>query len=346
MTVYIGVDFHPHQETICYCDTEDGVINFQTLWHGQRDEVRAFYEQFSGEVIIGLDAGGPSQWLEEMLESLSYKLLYGDSSEIRRRARSRHKNDKRDAELLLELLIKDEFPSLWRRSAENERVLGQIRFRQRLVQQRTRVCNQLQALGHGAGLAKQKIQSSEGRKRLEEVEMDESRSIQRKQWLEMLDDLNPRILEVEQWLTKQVGESPQARLLITQPGVGVLTALCLAHTLGDVSRFSGSRKVVAYVGLDPLEDSSGDRKRFGGISKAGSRQLRFLLGQAGQASIKRDLAMKQFYQQLSQRRGKSAAKVAVARKILVRSFIMLRDQIDYEEFLRRGRRSQRVRVAQ
>jgi transposase len=346
MTVYIGVDFHPHQETVCYCDSADGVICWQTLWHGERNEVRAFYEQFEGEVIIGLDAGGPSQWFEEMIEGLSYKLHYGDSSEIRRRARSRHKNDKRDAELLLELLIRDEFPSLWRRSAENERVLGQIRFRHRLVQQRTRVCNQLQALGHGAGLPKQKVRTDVARKRLEEVELDGSRSIQRRHWFEMLDDLNARISEVEQWLTKRVGECPQARLLITQPGVGVLTALCIAHTLGDVSRFSGSRKVVAYVGLDPLEDSSGDRKRFGRISKAGSRQLRFLLGQAGQASIKSDLEMKQFYQQLSQRRGKSTAKVAVARKILVRSFIILRDRIDYEEFRRRGRRSQCVRVAQ
>ena len=345
MTVYIGVDFHPHQQTVCYCDTADGVMHWQTFEHDKRTELRAFYMQFGGEVVIGLDAGGPSQWFEAMIETMSYKLLYGDPTKIRQRARSRHKNDKRDAELLLELLIKGEFPSLWRRSAENERVLGQLRFRHRLVQQRTRVCNQLQSLSHGAGLPRQNMQTRVARKRMEQTELDKPQSIQRKHWFEMLDDLSTRIAEVEQWLTKKVAESPQARLLITQPGVGVLTALCIAHTLGDVSRFSNSRKVVAYVGLDPLEDSSGDRRRFGKVSKAGSRHLRFLLGQAGQVAVKGDPEMRQFYQQLSQRRGKSAAKVAVARKILVRSYVMLRDQIDYTEFLRRGRRSQSVRVA-
>lgn len=346
MTVYIGVDFHPHQQTVCYCDTAAGIIQWKTMQHDKRAELREFYRQFDGEVIIGLDAGGPSQWFEELIEELSYKLLYGDSSEIRRRARSRHKNDKRDAELLLDLLVRQEFPSLWRRSAENEQVLCQIRFRDRLVRQRTRVCNQLQALGHRAGLPRQRMQTSIARKRLSEVEMYEPQSIQRKNWFEILDDLTGRIAEVERWLSRKVVECPQARLLITQPGVGVLTALSIAHTLGDVSRFSGSRKVVAYVGLDPLEDSSGDRKRFGRISKAGSRMLRFLLGQAGQASLKRDSEMKEFYQQLSQRRGKSSAKVAVARKVLVRSFIMMRDRIDYQEFLRRRRRSQFVRGAQ
>lgn len=345
MTVYIGVDFHPHQQTVCYCDTADGIMYHQTFHHQNRAELEAFYAQFNAEVVIGLDAGGPSQWFEAMVGALSHKLLYGDSTEIRRRARSRHKNDNRDAELLLDLLIRDEFPSLWRRSVESETVLEQLRFRHRLVQQRTRVCNQLQSLGHRAGLPRQKVQSGEGRKRLEKAQLAEPQSMQRGHWFEMLDDMNARIKEVELWLTKRVEKDSQVRLLLTQPGVGILTALCTVHTLGDVSRFSGSRKAVAYVGLDPLENSSGDRRRCGRVSKAGSRLLRFLLGQAGQASLKGDLQMRQFYQQLSQRRGKSAAKVAVARKILVRSFVMLRDQIDYDEFVRRGRRSQPVRVA-
>src|SRR5204863_146579 len=163
-----------------YCDTADGVIHWQTFEHDRRTELRAFYMQFGGEVVIGLDAGGPSQWFETMIEELSHKLLYGDPTKIRQRARSRHKNDKRDAELL----IKGEFPSLWRRSAENERVLGQLRFRHRLVQQRTRVCNQLQSLSHGAGLPRQNMQTAVARKRMEQAELGEPQSIQRNHWFE------------------------------------------------------------------------------------------------------------------------------------------------------------------
>ncbi len=113
--------------------------------------------------------------------------------------------------------------------------------------------------------------------------------------------------------------------------------LCLAHTLGDAARFASTRKLTAYVGLDVVEHSSGERKAYGGISKAGSRLLRYLLVEAAQTAVKGDEQLRTFYQQVLQRRGKPKAKVAVARKLLVRAFIMLRDEIDYAEFLRRGK---------
>ena len=123
----------------------------------------------------------------------------------------------------------------------------------------------------------------------------------------------------------------------THAGVGLLTSLCLVHTLGDVSRFASTRKVTAYASLDVTEHSSAERKVSGGISKAGSRLLRYLLVEAGQTAAKSDDQLRGFYQQVMKRRGRAKAKVAIARKLLVRCFIMLRDEIDYAEFLRRGK---------
>ena len=90
------------------------------------------------------------------------------------------------------------------------------------------------------------------------------------------------------------------------------------------------------MGLDCVEDTSSERRRLGSISKQGSRILRFLLNEAGQTAAQRDPDLKRFYKRLLKRRDKPKAKVAVARKLLVRSFIMLRDQIEYAEFVRRG----------
>lgn len=111
-----------------------------------------------------------------------------------------------------------------------------------------------------------------------------------------------------------------------------------------VSRFSTSRKVVAYVGLDPMEKSSAEKIHYGAVSKAGSKLLRFLLGEAGQTAARKDPELRNFYNRLTKRSLKQKAKVAVARKLAVRSYIMLRDRIDYEEFVRRGvlARSSRV----
>jgi transposase len=115
-----------------------------------------------------------------------------------------------------------------------------------------------------------------------------------------------------------------------------LSALVVVHTLGDVSRFASSKQAIAFAGLDPLDRSSAGRVRHGTISKAGSFQLRHLLGQAVHCAIGYDNQLKSFYKRLASRRSKSVTKVATTRKLLVRLFIMLRDEIDYNEFLRRG----------
>jgi len=88
MTIYCGVDFHARTQTISYCDTADGEARRKELHH-QKDDVRAFYQQLSGEVIVGLEASGYSLWFEEMLESLGHQVWVGDATEIRRLARRR-----------------------------------------------------------------------------------------------------------------------------------------------------------------------------------------------------------------------------------------------------------------
>jgi transposase len=118
MTVYCGVDFHARSQTISYLDTAEGEVHSRELHH-QKDDVRSFYQQLSGEVIVGLEASGYSSWFEEMLESLGHQVWVGDATEIRRLARRRQKNDRRDAEHILELLLKGEFPRLPRQTAES-----------------------------------------------------------------------------------------------------------------------------------------------------------------------------------------------------------------------------------
>jgi len=111
MTIYCGVDFHARQQTICFCDTTEREVRLKELRHGV-DDVRRFYSGLGGEVIVGLEASGYSSWFVELLEGLGHQVWLGNASEIRRRARRRQKNDRRDAELILDLLRKAEFPRI------------------------------------------------------------------------------------------------------------------------------------------------------------------------------------------------------------------------------------------
>jgi transposase len=337
MTTYIGVDFHARQQTICYLTTTDGEIVTHELGHQNKDELRTFYAQFSGRVIVGLEASGYSPWFEQLLEELGHEVWLGDATEIHRRARWRQKNDRRDAELILDLLVHDEFPKLHRPSVASREILRMLRYRHKLVKMRTMVKNSLQALALQSGLAKRaRLFTRAGAEELRAALISPVMKQQHEQWLKLLTTLNERIVEATHWLKQQSFNDQRVLRLRTHPGIGLLTSLALVHTLWPVSRFRNQRKVTAYVGFDPMERSSAERKRFLGISKAGSRVLRYLVIEAAHTAVKRDDELQLFYRRLVERRGRPKAKVAVARKLLVRSFIMLRDEIDYAEFHRRA----------
>lgn len=344
MTLYIGVDFHPFQQTLSWCDTRTGETDTVDLKHDPV-AVRAFYSSLPEPGIVGIEASARAVWFENMLFETGHKLFVGNPVLIRKRAVSRHKNDRRDAELILELLLRGEFPAIWRRPPESNRVIEILCLRQRLVRQRTQVCNRLQALAHNVGLPKGKMRTLVFQSLLKAAEMDEAGRLARSQYFELLCLLDARVAELEKWLKAKAEVNKDVQLLETQKGVGYLTALATVHTLGDVSRFTRlSRSVASFAGLDPLERSSAGKTRFGRISKAGSPLLRYQLGQAAQIAARSDIKLKSFYKRLLKKKPKAVAKTAAARKLLVKLAIMLRDNITADEFDRRGRTVGNARV--
>jgi transposase len=338
MTVYIGVDFHARAQTISYLTTEDGEIRRLQLDHGRPDEVRSFYQQFAGQqVIVGFESSGYAAWFEELLEELGCEIWIGHATAIRLFARRRQKNDRRDADLILDLLVRGDFPRIHRYSPQSREVLQQLRYRQRLVKMRTMIVNSLvfMAASRGVGLRTQ-LKSRRGIERLRQIALPQPLIEQRDEMCQMLQELKTKIDRVESWLAAKAEASVGVQRLRTHYGIGPLTGLCLVHTLECPERFANSRKVTAYVGFDPVEDSSGERRRIGSISKQGSRLLRFYLVEAGQIAIRQDQDLARVYRRVLVRRGHAKAKVAVGRRLLVRAFIMLRDEIDYAEFQRRG----------
>src|SRR5216110_3604864 len=171
-TIYIGVDFHARQQTICYLKTETGELVFHELRHQDKEQVRAFYEQCAGLVIVGLEASGYSPWFERLLEELGCEVWLGHATEIRRRARWRQKNDRRDAELILELMLHDEFPRLHRGAMQSREVLRMLRYRQKLIKMRTMSKNSLQALALQSGIARRgRLFTREGKAELDAAVM-------------------------------------------------------------------------------------------------------------------------------------------------------------------------------
>jgi len=234
-------------------------------------------------------------------------------------------------------MLHDEFPRLHRPAVQSREVLRMLRYRQKLIKIRTMSKNSLQAIALQAGLAKgSRLFTKPGQQELSTAEMSPVMQWQREHWLQLMAPINQQLLETMVWFKAQSKGDVCITRLRTHPGIGLLTSLCILHTLQPVSRFRNARKVAAYAGFDPVERSSAERKCFLGISKAGSRLLRYLLVEAAHTAVRKDEDLKRFYKRLAERRGRPKAKVAAARKLLIRAYIMLRDEIDYAEFRRRA----------
>jgi transposase len=336
--IIIGVDFHPEFQQVASVDTETGEFQEKRLAH--REEAERFYRELAAagqKVRVGMEASGHGRWFERLLAELQIELWIGDAAEIRARRVRKQKTDRQDAQLILKLMLKDDFPQIWVPSWENRDLRQLLWHRHRMVQARTRIMNQLQAVALNEGLrCKKRLWREHGRQQLEAFRLASWASRRRRDLLELMDRLNPTITELSQAIEQEVEKCPEARRLMTHPGVGALTALAFVLIIGKADRFRCGKQIASYLGLVPLEDSSGNRRRLGHITKQGSSMMRFLLVEAAQVTVRSVPEWRSKYLHLMMRRGRKPAKVAMARKLAVRLYWMMRKGWDYQQWSKFG----------
>ena len=234
-------------------------------------------------------ASGHARWFERLLAELGFELWIGDPAQIKAKRVRKQKTDRQDAQLLLQLLLEDRFPRVWIPSPENRDLRQLLWHRHRLVQMRTRIMNQLQAVAMNEGVRrKQALWSKSGRAPLESLPLAPWAARRRHDLLELLDRLSLTIEELSIALEQEAKQRPEVLRLMTHPGVGPITALAFVLIIGLVERFACGKQIASYVGLIPCEDSSADRRRLGHITKQGNSLLRFLLVEAAQSTVRCD----------------------------------------------------------
>ena len=330
----IGCDFHPSWQQVAVLDNETGELSERKLVNGD-GEAERFYRGLPLPSLIGVEACGNSQWFIELLQRLGHEVWIGDAAQIRASYVRRQKTDKRDAGHILKLLVEGRFPRLWTPSAEQRDLRQLLIHRHKLVEIRTRVKNGLQHLMLNRGVQKKRQRWTEaGQKALRELPLEGWAGRRRQDLLGLLKSLDGQIGELDQAAKQAAEEHAQARLLMTQPGVGPITSLAFAVTIGDVTRFKRGKQVASYLGLIPREHSSGGRQHLGAISKQGNRFLRMLLVEAVHNVTRLDEGFRKQYKQRCHRMEKGVAKVAAARRLAVRLYWMLRTNTAYPEIVR------------
>jgi len=330
--VIIGVDYHPSFQQIAFLVEETGEFGERQLNHSD-GEAERFYrdlKQRGNRVRVGMEATGYSRWFERLLAELGFELWMGDPAEIKAKRVKKQKFDREDARLLLRLMREDNFPRVWVPSPENRDLRQLLWHRHRLVQMRTRIMNQLQALAMNEGYRwKRKMFSEQGRALLEKLTLAPWASRRRQELLELLDRMNPTMEELTAAVEQEAKKRPEVLRLMTHPGVGPLTALAYVLIIGTPTRFPRGKQIGTYVGMIPREESSAGKQRLGHISKQGSSLLRFLLVEAAQAAARIHPDWRRRYIHLAMRRHKSIAKVAMGRRRAIRLYWMWRNGCEY-----------------
>jgi len=333
----IGCDFHPAFQQVAIFDEQTGEIAQRRLAHP--GEATEFYRSLAAGVLVGMESTGYSGWFERLLEELGHQVWIGDALQIRASMTRRQKTDKRDAEQMVRLLMEGRFPRIWVPTAKDRDARQLLVHRHKLVQLQTQVKNQLQFLAMNQGWQlKQKLWTQSGRQQLEQMPLGAYASARRASLLALLDQLEEQIGGLEATVLREAEARPECVRLMTHPGVGPVISLAFVLTLGPAERFAGARQVGSYFGLIPREHSSGGKQRFGSISKQGNSFLRYLLVQGGHGAARWDPELRRFYGHCKHTHEHAGvAKVAVARKLAMRLYWMLRDGVDYATLMHRRR---------
>ena len=330
--IIIGCDYHPGFQQIAFVDTETGDYGEQRLEHSEGAE--KFYRDLAAQgkkVRVGMEASGHARWFERLLVELTFELWIGDASEIRARRVRKQKTDRQDAQHILQLLMENRFPKIWVPSGENRDLRQLLWHRHRMVQARTRIMNQLQAVALNEGLrCKKKLWRDAGREQLESFRLAPWASRRRRDLLELLDRLTPTIARTDRSHRAGSGEVSRGAALDdasrsrSADGIGLradhrderigFSVASRSRAIWDWCRW----KIPAGIVAD--WDTSRNK---------GNSLLRFLLVEAAQVTVRSLPEWRSKYFHLAMRRGRKIAKVAMARRLAVRLYWMWRKGWDY-----------------
>jgi len=332
--ILIGCDYHPSWQQVCWVDTATGETEEKKLDHAS-GEAQRFYRQLPAPALIGMESTGNCQWFVEMATAAGHDVWIGDAAKIRAGEVRAQKHDRRDAALILKLLMEGRFPRIWVPSGQEKDLRQLLIHRYKLVRIRAQVKNELQHLAMNQGVTKKrKLWSKAGEKVLRELPLKPWASRRREDLFKVRAMLDEQVGLLDQAAVEAAEKNEKARLLMTQPGVGPITSMAFVLTIGDVNRFPRGKQVASYLGLIPREYSSGGHRRYGSISKQGNRFMRMLLVEAAQGAVRCDPGFRNEYLHRCHTKAKGVAKVAAARKLAIRLYWMLRTNTGYPEVVR------------
>lgn len=321
MPTYVGLDVH---KKVCHATlmNERGEILKEGKFPNERAEFERFFKGID-DAEVAMESSYCWQPAYELLEGMGYEVKLAHPKRTRAIADTKIKTDAKDSEALAQLLRLGWLPTSYVPPKDGRELRDLMRLRTYLVMIRTRFKNKIRA-----ELAKRWIRARHPFTKRGKGQLRELGIMGVDYCLAVMQTLDERIAELSKLVKQRAGESEEAKLLMTIPGVGYFTALAILAEIGDISRFPNEERLCSYAGLVPSLHQSGNTRWLGRITKEGSGLLRWVLIECVWTHLQNaeDTHLTRFFWRTAKRRGKRVAAVATARKLLVVIYYMLTRQ--------------------
>ncbi|MGI8557616.1 MAG: IS110 family transposase [Solirubrobacteraceae bacterium] len=330
MTIVMGLDQHRAQITAEWLDTETGEISRARVVPAHREAVRRFLARFGGqELEAALEATNGWRFVVEELRRVGARAHLAEPAETAglRGPKKRAKNDRADAKHLRELLMADRLPECWIGPDHILDLRARVRLRHTLVDDRGEWQQRIHAVLYHHGLPNRRggLLTGEARAWLQAATLPPIAREQIAVGLRVIDALDAQLPPIDKQLSSFARRQPGCKALMSHYGIGALTSVAILAELGDVRRFSSSRQAVRYGGMDITVHASDKRRAPGHLSRQGPPTLRWALYEAAQAATRAGSPDREYYLQAAARLGHNRACLAIARKLLKRSYHTLRE---------------------
>ncbi|HEX3218471.1 MAG TPA: IS110 family transposase [Candidatus Limnocylindria bacterium] len=330
MTIVMGLDQHRAQITAEWLDPETGEVSRARVAPAHREPVRRFLGRFGGQQLeVALEATTGWRFVVEELQRVGARVHLAEPAETSalRGNKKRAKSDRADARHLRELLMIGRLPECWIAPEHLLDLRARVRLRHTLVDQRGEWQQRIHAVlyHHGSPPHRDGLLTGEGRVWLQNVALPAVAREQITVALCMIEALDIQLAPIDKELRAYARRQAGCKALMRHYGIGQLTAVTILAELGDAGRFSSSREAVRYGGLDITVYQSDQRRAPGHLSRQGPPALRWALYEAAQAASRAGSPDRAYYLQAAERLGHNRACLAIARKLLKRSYHTLRE---------------------
>jgi transposase len=308
------------------------------LEHANQEAMRAWLSRLDPEIPVAVEAAFGWPWVADMLEALGHPVHLGHPPALKVLAQHEAKTDRRDSDRLGKFQLRGILPESYLAPPEVRQIRERTRYRMALSRLRSGVKSRLQAILHRLGVLHpfSDLFGKRGRGFLRSLELAEASRRALDGYLDLLDAIQTRIDEVEEWMVTNLAVDEIVRLLMTIPGVGLILAHVIRAEIGEIGRFPSRRHLAAYTGLAPLSNQSNTRDGPRHCSPACNHILRWALIEAAGNLLhtkRQAFRLKRLYARLTHGglSNKNQAKVAVARELLEVVHVVWRRQVPYSE---------------